>query len=113
MILRQCVSATGSLSLLECTELKGVAGADPEIVDSRQVRKGLAHHGKKHSLCSLGQELIRDSSGRLVCAVRGRDPGKSVVLFCFRSIYSFLQQINVEFSPHVRQCSVRWGCNTE
>ena len=35
------------LLLPESTELKGMAGADPEMVGSRQVRKALAHNGKK------------------------------------------------------------------
>ena len=70
MKLGQCVSTISNLSFLECTELKGVAGADAGFIGSSQMRKALAHNVKKHRLCSLGQELIRDSSGGLVCAVR-------------------------------------------
>lgn len=81
MKLGQCVSAISNLSFLECTESKGVAGADVGIIGSSQMRKTLAHKVKQHSLCSLGQELIRDSSGGLVCAVREVAPAKSIMLF--------------------------------
>lgn len=64
----QCVSATSKLSLLKCADLKGVAEADAGTVGSSQISKTLAHSAKNHRLCSLGQELIRDSSGRPVCA---------------------------------------------
>lgn len=69
MKLRQCVSAISNLPLFECTELKSVAGTDAETIGSSQIRRGLAHSAKKHRPCSLGQELIRDSTRGLVCAV--------------------------------------------
>lgn len=68
MRLGHCVSTTSKLSLVKCVDLKGVAEADAGTVGSSQIRKTLAHRAKNHRLCSLGQELIRDSSGRPVCA---------------------------------------------
>lgn len=72
MKLGQRVSAVSNLSLLECTELKGVAGAGAEMVGRGQLRKSLAHDAKKHTLSSRSGTWQRHQWRAGVCSMRNR-----------------------------------------
>lgn len=87
--------------------------ADAGIPGSSQSGMALAHNAKKRNLCFSRSETYQNLQWSVgVCSVKN-SPGKSVMCFWFRTVYSFPQQIIVECSLCVGQCSGRWGYNIE